>query len=802
MSPTSTLGSEVRYVDLVTDEAIPLIKTFFHHLEHTDQQFFLMDQIEKQLDEFLSVESAINGRVAAGVRRLFNGCQEIILWHGYTYAVLRPRIGVRRIVRLHPDEDKFEEVSRGHYLEVKDAYVQGPELAARKGLVLDFAPFFRDFPKVKEPAAMGRGTSLLNRHLSSQMYQNPTVFQRAMIQFLQNAHLAGNNILVNEHLSTPDRLLTELETTRGLLSDMDPETPYEAISHQMRSQGFEPGWGKNAASVLHNLTMLAHVMEASEPEKFEAFLGRLPLTRKVLMVSPHGWFAQKDVLGKPDTGGQVTYVLDQARALEKRMLANFEESGVSATPHILILTRLIPDAEGTTCNEPLERVVGSQNCWIVRVPFRDNDGNVIPNWISRFHIWPYIEQFSDEARDRVLSEFMGRPHLVVGHYTDGNLVGHLLAEEFGVTHCAAVHALEKTKYLFSDMRWADMETDYNFSLHFTADILSYNSADFIISSSYREIGGTNKEMGMFESYESFSMPGLYRVVSGMDPQLARYNIVPPGASEEHFFPYTEEARRPTGMAQELADALLQADPGESGVGRLDEPEKPVIFAMSRVDRVKNLPGLIEVYGRSQRLQDTANLVILSSITDASQSQDHEEIDQINRMYDLINHYNLHGRIRWAGVRLGKAETGEVYRLIAERGGVFAQPALMETFGLTVIEAMSCGCPVVVTCFGGPSEIVVPGESGEVADPNDFEAFGEALYGVLSDSARWEKLSHGGMRRVAEAYSWDTHAYKVLGLANTYSYWNYLDVMNRSALDRYIHTLYHTIYRQRATAMAR
>jgi hypothetical protein len=40
----------------------------------------------------------------------------------------------------------------------------------------------------------------------------------------------------------------------------------------------------------------------------------------------------------------------------------------------------------------------------------------------------------------------------------------------------------------------------------------------------------------------------------------------------------------------------------------------------------------------------------------------------------------------------------------------------------------------------------------------------------------------------------------LSLANVYSYWNHTNVMNRPALDRYIHTLYHTVYRPRTRSM--
>ncbi len=45
----------------------------------------------------------------------------------------------------------------------------------------------------------------------------------------------------------------------------------------------------------------------------------------------------------------------------------------------------------------------------------------------------------------------------------------MMSDRLGVIQCNIAHALEKTKYLFSDLYWRDMERDYNFSLQFTAE---------------------------------------------------------------------------------------------------------------------------------------------------------------------------------------------------------------------------------------------------------------------------------------------------------------------------------------------
>lgn len=512
---------------------------------------------------------------------MFRGCGEIMFDGQVAYAVLRPGVGPKEIVRIHPDLDRIEKVGRGDYLQVRDSYIQGHGESAKRGLVLDFSPFFRDFPKINDPAEMGEGITFLSRHLSAQLEQHPAVFRRRFLGFLRDRSSAGAPILVNRTMDSPERLLEELGTVRSLWDDISPETPYAGVADVLSAHCLEAGWGRTVGDSAANLALLSKVMNSSDSPRLEGLLERLPLIRTVLMISPHGWFAQEGVLGRPDTGGQVTYVLDQARAIEKHIREQLEASGLDEAPRIVILTRLIPEAEGTTCNVRREKVLGSENTWIVRVPFRDATGEVVPQWISRFHIWPYLEQFAEDSRGVIADELLEKPDLIVAHYTDGNLVAHRLAEDCGCTHGACVHALEKTKYLFSDLRWAEMEPDYNFSVHFTADLIAYNSADFIVSISYREVGGTTTQMGMIESYELFSMHGLYRVQSGFDPRLARHNIVPPGASEEHFFPSHEHERRVPGVAEAITSRYLGGEPGEGSIGVLSDPTRPLIFAMAR-----------------------------------------------------------------------------------------------------------------------------------------------------------------------------------------------------------------------------
>lgn len=57
------------------------------------------------------------------------------------------------------------------------------------------------------------------------------------------------------------------------------------------------------------------------------------------------------------------------------------------------VTRLIPEARGTKCNQELEEVLNTQHSQILRVPFKTENGD-LRHWLSRFDISPYLEQYA------------------------------------------------------------------------------------------------------------------------------------------------------------------------------------------------------------------------------------------------------------------------------------------------------------------------------------------------------------------------------------------------------------------------
>ena len=94
--------------------------------------------------------------------------------------------------------------------------------------------------------------------------------------------------------------------------------------------------------------------------------------------------------------------------------------------------------------------------------------------------------------------------------------------------------------------------------------------------------------------------------------------------------------------------------------------------MARLDRVKNITGLVELYAKNAKLRELVNLVVVAGYIDVKKSKDREEIEEIEKMHNLIKNYSLHGQFRWIAAQTNRARNGELYRYIADTRGAFVQ----------------------------------------------------------------------------------------------------------------------------------
>jgi sucrose synthase len=755
--------------------------------------------VKGELLEILDVLEKENGNDLIPIEDVVSHFTESVCLESNIYIEMREKIGISQYYKFNQQENSFKQILAKEYLQAKERYripTNHNDL-----LTLNFNTFYEKFPSVREAKSIGKGVDYLNRYLSSNMFTNPQKIGQALFEFLFVHRHNSEQLIVNERITNPEELSSSIDNAIKFLKNKSPDITYTKIKHELEELGFEEGLGNNIGRIRESLELIDILMQSPDHLVLKEFLSRIPMIYNIVIVSPHGYFGQEGVLGKPDTGGQVVYILDQVKALEKEMVESLKLAGVKAKPKIIILSRLIPNAEGTRCNQRLEKVIDTKNVWILRVPFREYNKQVTDNWISRFEIWPYLEDFAEDSYQELLSEFGTKPDLIIGNYSDGNLVATILAKKMGVTQCNVAHALEKSKYLYSALYWQDMEEQYHFSTQYTADLLAMNSADFIITSTYQEIAGREDSIGQYESYTNFTMPGLYRVAGGINLFHPKFNILPPGVNTKLFFPYTIASNR----SKKIKDGIYKRffgdhDPAD-GIGKLKNPDLPPIFSMARLDKIKNITSLVKWFGESPQLQKYANLIVVAGKIDIKTTTDKEEQDQIKLMHQEIEQYNLYDRIRWVPGDGNRKRVPEYYRVVADKKGIFVQPALFEGFGLTVIEAMRSGLPTFATQYGGPLEIIEEGISGFNIDPVNGEDSVKKIIDFFKkckkDQDHWNEISKNSIKRVDTAFNWELYSKNLLSLAKIYGFWKYTTNLEMNEMNAYLDLLYHMLYKPRA-----
>jgi glycosyltransferase involved in cell wall biosynthesis len=120
---------------------------------------------------------------------------------------------------------------------------------------------------------------------------------------------------------------------------------------------------------------------------------------------------------------------------------------------------------------------------------------------------------------------------------------------------------------------------------------------------------------------------------------------------------------------------------------------------------------------------------------------------------IINRYRLESNVEYRN-NVNDEELVELYNM----ADVFVFPSFYEGFGLPVLEAMACGCPVVTS--NTPSLLNVAGEAAITVDPKDGDGLTRAIMAVLTDRELRKRLIDSGMARV-ELFSWDKTAKETL-----------------------------------------
>ncbi|MHA2142489.1 MAG: glycosyltransferase family 4 protein [Candidatus Thorarchaeota archaeon] len=111
---------------------------------------------------------------------------------------------------------------------------------------------------------------------------------------------------------------------------------------------------------------------------------------------------------------------------------------------------------------------------------------------------------------------------------------------------------------------------------------------------------------------------------------------------------------------------------------------------------------------------------------------------------------------------GVVETAAVPIMI-NKSRIFLYPSRREPFGLSIVEAMACGVPVITTDVFGPREIISHNYDGFVVPPDDAKALADAVESLLSDNELRKRIAHNALKTVEEKYDIIGHAKQLIAI---------------------------------------
>ncbi|KAH9782012.1 putative sucrose-phosphate synthase 4 [Citrus sinensis] len=487
----------------------------------------------------------------------------------------------------------------------------------------------------------------------------------------------------------------------------------------------------------------------------------------IVLISMHGLVRGDNMeLGRDsDTGGQVKYVVELARAL-----ANTE--GVY---RVDLLTRQIASPEvDSSYGEPNEMLscpsdgTGSCGAYIIRIPCGARD-----KYIAKESLWPYIHEFVDGALNHIvnMARAIGEqvnggkptwPYVIHGHYADAGEVAAHLSGALNVPMVLTGHSLGRNKFeqLLKQGRLPkDINASYKIMRRIEAEELGLDASEMVVTSTRQEI---EEQWGLYDGFD-LKLERKLRVrrqrgVSCFGRYMPRMVVIPPGMD----FSYVTTQDTMGGdtdlkslIGNDRTQSKRNLPPMWSEVMRFfTNPHKPTILALSRPDPKKNVTTLLKAFGECQPLRELANMTLILGNRDDIEDMSNSSSVVLTTVLKLIDKYDLYGQVAYPKHHK-QSDVPDIYRLAAKTKGVFINPALVEPFGLTIIEAAAYGLPVVATKNGGPVDILKALNNGLLVDPHDQNAIADALLKLLADKNMWSECRKNGLKNI-HRFSWPEH----------------------------------------------
>lgn len=226
-----------------------------------------------------------------------------------------------------------------------------------------------------------------------------------------------------------------------------------------------------------------------------------PPSGNVLMLSVHGYVGAAPELGKPDTGGQVVFVLELAKRL------------VELGYRVDIVTRRFED------QPEVEPIDDGLRVW--RIPFGG------PRFIRKEDMHDHLDEMERHLMAAIADRGL-RYDIVSSHYWDAGWVGQHAADELRIPHVHTPHSLGAWKRSTMDGPADELEATYRFEERIRKEFLNYRRADHVIVTSTEQFDQLRDDYEVPEDHMTMIPPGIdesvYTPVSAAEIRAIRRRL--------------------------------------------------------------------------------------------------------------------------------------------------------------------------------------------------------------------------------------------------------------------------------------
>jgi len=318
------------------------------------------------------------------------------------------------------------------------------------------------------------------------------------------------------------------------------------------------------------------------------------------------------------------------------------------------------------------------------------------HFVSKEAMLPFMEQFG-----RFVIRFARRQKLpydlMHANFFMSGMVARQVRKTLGIPFVMTFHALGRVRRL--NQKEADAFPDIRFAI----EERLMQEADRIIAECPQD---------------QADMEQLYGAPS------ERIDIVPCGFDPDEFWPVTLDARQQLGLGQ----------------------DEFIILQLGRMVPRKGVDNVIRALAiLKHQYQVRTRLLVVGG---NAEQPDPIATPELGRLMALAHSLNVADAVTFTGQR-----RREQLRYYYSAANVFVTTPWYEPFGITPVEAMACGTPVVGTAVGGIKTTVVDGETGCLVPPNDPDTLAEKLAWLHRHPHIAQRMGWAGMRRAYQHFTW-------------------------------------------------